>query len=244
MAKVYIGTSGYLYDHWAGVFYPEDLAQNKWLLHYIKYFDTVELNVSFYRLPTKAAFESWYKKTPKGFVFAVKGSRFITHIKRLKACSKPLTLFFSRAKALKKKLGVVLWQLPPRYKVNTKRLSDFLKLLKKYKVRNAFEFRDQSWLCEDVYKILKKHNAAFCFADYPEFAKSPPVTADFIYIRRHGAGGMLYGGNYSAAQLRKDADNIKKWLKQKKDVFIYFNNDAYGYAVKNAEQLKGMMERI
>jgi uncharacterized protein YecE (DUF72 family) len=153
-----------------------------------------------------------------------------------------LRLFFSRAKALEKKLGIVLWQLPPKYKVNTERLSKFLCLLKKYKVRNVFEFRDESWLCQDVYKLLKKHNAAFCLADYPVFKKAPPLTANFVYIRRHGAGAELYGGNYSTKQLRRDARDIRCWLKQKKDVYIYFNNDAHGYAVKNASKLKKILE--
>jgi len=241
MKKIYIGTSGFLYEHWGGgVFYPRQLRQKDWLQHYCKYFDNVELNVTFYRLPTAEAFLGWYKKTPKNFTFAVKGSRFITHIKRIKDCKEPLKLFFSRAKNLKEKLGVVLWQLPPSFKADAKRLEKFLIDLKKYKYRHAFEFRNKTWLCDEVFKMLKKYNASLCLSDYPGCVIEGPITADFVYVRRHGISS-LYGGCYSREMLQQDAANIKKWRRQGKTVFEYFNNDACGYAVRNALELKDIV---
>jgi len=238
--KLYIGTSGYSYNHWSGgVFYPSNLKQDKWLEYYCKHFNTVELNVTFYRLPQKQVFAGWNKRTPENFVFAIKGSRFITHIKRLRAAAEPLKLMFKRAEPLSKKIDVVLWQLPPKFKCDIKRLSDFLKNLQKYKnVRHVFEFRDASWFNKDIYKLLKKSNIAICSADWPECSNDIHETCDFIYIRRHGASARLYSGCYSGAQLKKDANLIKKHLSKGKDVYIYFNNDTHGYAVKNAKDLK------
>ncbi|MFN3467773.1 MAG: DUF72 domain-containing protein, partial [Candidatus Brocadiales bacterium] len=163
-----MGTSGFIYPHWGnGVFYPEGLPQRRWLEYYAEYFDTVELNVAFYRLPTEVAFRSWYKRTPKGFAFALKGSRFITHVKRLKDCQEPLELYFGRARLLKEKLSVVLWQLPPRYKKDVQRLETFIKFLKPYaSYRHAFEFRDASWMSEEVYKLLSEADMALCEADW------------------------------------------------------------------------------
>lgn len=238
--KLYVGTSGYNYDHWKGIFYPKDLPQNKWLEHYQKFFNTVELNVTFYRLPQKKAFESWRKRASKDFVFVLKGSRYITHIKRLKDPKKSLRIFFDRSRPLKKKVKVILWQLPPNYKKNMERLVIFLRELKKYSgVKHAFEFRNESWFCEEVYGLLKKYKAAFCFADWPRFNRKLPEDLSFIYVRRHGVQvGILYSGNYSDKQLKRDADDIKRWLISGKDVYVYFNNDACGYAVKNALKLQ------
>ncbi|MGB2705980.1 MAG: DUF72 domain-containing protein [Candidatus Omnitrophota bacterium] len=238
-ARAFIGTSGYSYKHWRGVFYPGDLKENKWLEHYAGFLDTVELNVTFYRLPQRLAFLSWYKRTPKNFRFAVKGSRFITHVKRLKDCAGALSLFFSRVKLLKNKLGCVLWQLAPSFKADPRRLETFFKRLKKYKAtRQVFEFRNETWFCEKVFKILRDEGACLCSADSPDFAKDIRITSDFVYIRRHGTGATLYGGCYSRRQLERDAKIIKEHLRKKRDVYIYFNNDARGYAVKNAMELK------
>lgn len=241
----YIGTSGYSYPHWAkGVFYPKGLNQDKWLEFYCEHFDSVELNVTFYRLPQQKAFASWYKRTPKGFIFAVKGSRFITHIKKLSDIEQPLQLFFKRVEALKEKAAVILWQFAPSFKKDEARLVKFLAQLKKYKgYRHAFEFRHQSWFLKEVDDALASHNCALVCADYPDFAKELHPTDGFCYIRRHGAGAGLYSGCYSEAQLRKDAKILTKENRAKRDVFIYFNNDAYGWAVKNAHTLKDMLNR-
>ena len=256
--QAFVGTSGFIYPHWGGgVFYPEDLPQRRWLEYYAGHFDTAELNVTFYRLPTEGAFRSWYKRTPKGFAFALKGSRFITHIKRLKDCQGPLESYFDRARLLKEKLSVVLWQLPPRYKKDTQRLKTFIKSLKPYTAcRHAFEFRDASWVAEEVYELLGEADMALCEADWPGMPQSTlngPVTASpvpiryrasFVYLRHHGPGGEwgLYSGCYSKAFLREEAERIKALLKQGRSVYIYFNNDAEGWAVRNALELKEILK--
>lgn len=243
-SKVFIGTSGYNYKHWSnGVFYPEGLNQKEWLEHYAKFFKSVELNVTFYRLPQEKVFESWKKRTPPDFFFAIKGSRFITHIKRLKDIEEPLENFFDRASLLKKKLSVVLWQLPPSFKMDVVRLESLLQNLKKYKnIRNAFEFRHESWLCDDIFEMLDKKNCCICLADWPEFDTEIPVMGSFVYVRRHGTEGELYNGCYSDSQLKKDASSIREWMNQGKDVYIYFNNDARGWAIMNALTLQSIMK--
>jgi len=242
-----IGTSGYNYPHWwSGVFYPSSLPQKKWLEFYSEYFDTVELNVSFYRLPKKEAFESWYKRTPKGFSFAVKGSRFITHIKRLKECREPLSLFLDHASSLKEKLGCLLWQLPPRFKFQKERLEEFCVLLstlpRSKPLRHAFEFRDESWFCSEAFKILEEFKFAFCIAHGSGLPFTEKTTSAFIYLRLHG-GEILYGSNYSDKELKEWAKKINDWTKKGKDIFVYFNNDAYGFAVKNALTLKNLISK-
>ncbi|MGB9797232.1 MAG: DUF72 domain-containing protein [bacterium] len=263
MSVFYIGTSGYSYGHWRGVFYPPDLPQTKWLEHYSKFFNTVELNVTFYRLPLVSTFKSWRLRTPQDFTFALKGSRFITHIKKLGDCSEPLELFLDRVEEMGEKGRVILWQLPPRFKCDSEKLKSFCQLLSSHpkgkRYLHAFEFRDRSWFCDDVYKILKEHNFSLALADWPFILetkgkpqevgiikyKAPKITveetADFLYIRRHGAVA-LYASNYSEAELQRDAMYIREWLKADKDVYIYFNNDAYGYAVENALYLKKLLE--
>jgi len=240
--RVFIGTSGYSYKHWKGVFYPKGLNARKWLEHYTGSFDTVELNVTFYRMPAPNVFSDWRDHVPEGFCFSVKGNRFITHIKRLKSARGPLDLFFSRARLLKNKLGPILWQLPPTFKRDVDRLASFVRLLRKYKsVRHVFEFRNKTWLCGEVSDILKKEKISVCSADWPEFNKKISGTADFVYLRRHGQGAKLYNGCYSKGQIKIDASLIKKHLAKGRDVYIYFNNDAHGYAVENALELKDML---
>jgi uncharacterized protein YecE (DUF72 family) len=243
MKKVYnIGTSGYNYNHWRGVFYPQELATNKWLEYYCKFFCTVELNVSFYRLPQESMFKSWYKRTPKDFVFAVKGSRFITHIKRLEDVEEPVELFYKRAGELKEKLGVVLWQLPPSMTKDEERLLRFCELLKKTDIakdtKHAFEFRNKTWFCENIYRILKDYNYGLCIAHPNRFPYFEKLTADFIYLRFHG-GEVLYGSEYSKEELITWADKVKSWNQPL--LFAYFNNDAYGFAVKNGLTFKELL---
>lgn len=244
MSRVYIGTSGYNYKHWSGgIFYPERLPQRKWLEHFCKFFDTVELNVTFYRLPKEDTFRSWYEKTPQEFRFSLKGSRYITHVKKMKESEEPLKLFLSRAALLKEKASVILWQLPPGFKVNTERLEGFVSSIRKLsKLRHVFEFREESWICKDVFDILKAKNIAICMADWPSFNNDLPLTSsDFVYVRRHGASGD-YASSYPKKDIQEDAIRIKKWMKKGSDVYIYFNNDAYGYAVENAMTLKRLLD--
>ncbi len=242
MTDVRIGCSGFSYPDWRGTFYPQDLPERKWFEYYCSRFRTVELNVTFYRLPQPAAFDAWRRRSPPDFLFAVKGSRFITHVKRLLDPAGPLKIFFQRARRLENKLGVVLWQLPPSFGIDIKRLGIFLKQLDKYPVRDALEFRHESWLTKDVVELCREHNAALCTADWPRFLDEAPSTADFVYIRRHGEAGS-YATRYSKDELQKDAARIKTFRGQKKDVYEYFNNDAFGYAPLNARELSDMIGR-
>lgn len=240
MADVRIGCSGFNYYDWKGNFYPVDLPQDKWLDYYANTFNTVELNVTFYRLPLARVFDKWHKETPLDFVFSLKGSRFITHIKRLLEPEDPLNLFFQRASGLKEKLKVVLWQFSPGFKIELQRLRNFLELLKPYNIRNAFEFRNESWITKETFDLCKQYNVSLCMADWPEFIDDIAVTSDFVYIRRHGKGGS-YATLYSRDELKRDAKRIRNYLKDGKDVFIYFNNDYHGYAPRNALELKEML---
>jgi uncharacterized protein YecE (DUF72 family) len=237
MANAYIGTSGWNYKHWSnGEFYPKDIKPADWLKFYVERFETVEINNSFYRLPSEAAFQSWRKQVPQEFVFAVKASRFLTHIKRLKEPEAPLELFFSRAKHLEGRLGPVLFQLPPQMKMDLERLETFLRALKphmkKLRVRCVIEFRDATWLVPPIFDLLREHRVGLCFADWRETHVTEPITADFVYVRRHyGSAG---GGNYSKKDLAADVQDIRAWLRRGFDVYMYFNNDMGGHAVRNA----------
>lgn len=239
--KIFIGTSGYSYTHWGeGVFYPEGLKENKWLEYYCRFFNTVELNVTFYRLHQKNVFKGWNKRTPKDFLFVAKGSRYITHVKKLKDINEPLIRLFDLLKELREKLGVVLWQFPPGMKVDIKKLDNFCEKISKYKIRHAFEFRHPSWFNEEIYCLLKKYNFSLCIAHSPYWPLVEVVTSDFVYLRFHG-GESLYGSNYSEKELKSWANKAKIWLSKGLDFYAYFNNDAYGYAVKNALRLKELL---
>jgi uncharacterized protein YecE (DUF72 family) len=239
MARAHVGCSGFSYDHWRGVFYPADVAKSRWLRHYAGIFSTVELNVTFYRLPWESAFEKWAGETPEDFLISIKGSRYITHVKRLLEPEEPLKRLFERIKPIAGKLGAVLWQFPPNFGKDTGRLENFVRALKPYKVRHAFEFREASWTDGEVASLLAAGGHALCMADWPEFLDRLPLTADFVYMRRHGHGS--YADNYTLDELKKDAERIRSYLKQGRDVFIYFNNDAFGYAPKNALELMALL---
>ncbi len=241
MSNAYVGTSGFSYKHWRGSFYPEDLAQSKWFRYYCDNFSTVELNVTFYRLPKKETFMKWHSETPEDFKFSLKGSRFITHIKRLKDPVDPLKTFMGAIRPLGPKIGVVLWQLPPNFKKDTDRLKDFLKALRRYRRRAVLEFRHETWIDEKVFGLLKDEGIGLCMADWPPYVNNLPITSDYVYIRRHGKGGN-YDTLYTRSELNNDAKRIRYHLKRKKDVFIYFNNDAFGYAAQNALELKEILK--
>ena len=238
MAKAFIGTSGWNYKHWSNdEFYPKNLKPSEWLKFFLKHLDTVEINNSFYRLPSEAAFQSWRTQVPQGFVFAVKASRFLTHIKRLKDPEEPLDLFFSRAKHLKDRLGPILFQLPPRFKMDLDRLDVFLRALKTHKrYRSVIEVRDATWLVPPVFERLQKYGVALCFADWRDTHVTEPVTADFVYVRRHYGPGK--GGNYRKKDLDRDVEQIEDWLKSGLDVYVYFNNDMGGHAIRNAKYVQ------
>jgi uncharacterized protein YecE (DUF72 family) len=235
MTEYYIGTSGWHYEHWRGLFYPERLARPKWLEFYAQHFSTVELNNSFYQLPSERAFVNWRESSPKGFIFAVKVSRFVTHIKRLKDVEEPLRNFLTRTDLLHDKLGPLLYQLPPSMKRNDEIFEAFLAILPHH-YRHVFEFRHKSWFDDGVFNILNEYNAGFCVFDMPDFTCPAVATADFAYVRFHGSTG-LYWSCYSDKELSDWAKKIKELSKNLGAVYIYFNNDAGAYAVNNAKTL-------
>jgi len=239
---VKIGTSGWSYNHWIDVFYPPDLKSTEWLSYYARYFNTVELNVTFYRLPPESMFLGWYEKTPANFLFMAKGPRYITHRKKINIDDNYLKLFFSRIGTLKEKLGGVLWQFPPQFSANKDYLEEFCQKINKQKIKTkqAFEFRHESWFIPEIYRLLEKYNASLCLADSKKFPYAEVVTADFIYLRFHGRGS-LYASKYKESELEKWAQKIKNWQKQGKDIYAYFNNDAYGFAIEDALYLKGVL---
>ena len=238
--KLYIGTSGFSYLHWeGGIFYPKGWPRAKQLEYYAKHFNTLELNNPFYRLPEAKTFSNWAGRVPSNFIFTVKISRFITHIKKLNQCQEPWKTFLKRSIKLKAKLGPFLFQFPGSWKKNLKRLEDFLKLLEKKnkKYRYVFEFRHPSWFSEDVYQLLKKYkNASLCLANSPQWPFKEIITGDFVYIRMHGSKA-LFSSKYTKKELSSLAQKIKRYLKQNLDVYVYFNNDAIGYAAENAKEL-------
>ncbi|MGC8492458.1 MAG: DUF72 domain-containing protein [Syntrophobacteraceae bacterium] len=227
-----IRTSGWSYAHWKGPFYPEKTRDSKLFEFYIRKFDTVQINNSFYHLPLRKTFEKWRASSPDSFVFAVKASRFITHTKRLKDCGPAVENFRERTLGLGEKIGPVLFQRPPALKIDPKRLNLFLQELPGA-LRYSFEFRNSSWFHPETYSLLSEFNAAFCL--YELNGKTSPLetTADFIYIRLHGPGGK-YQGRYSSEQLRSWSETFKHWTKESKDVFCYFDNDEKGFAAVNA----------
>jgi uncharacterized protein YecE (DUF72 family) len=238
MGKLFLGTSGYSYQHWKGVFYPQGLPQTRWLEFYCEHFATVELNVTFYRLPNQKIFAGWFQRTPSAFSFAAKGSRFITHIKKLKDCREPLLAYKENAAGLKGKLGVILWQLPPNLQYNKERLEKFCQLLTdEYpEKRHAFEFRNESWLHKECYDSLRAHGFALCIPVAPGLPRQEEMTAPFAYIRFHG-GASRRDSCYTDKELEQWAAKIKQWLEQQ-DVYAYFNNDARAFAIANAKTLR------
>jgi uncharacterized protein YecE (DUF72 family) len=234
---LYIGTSGYQYDHWRGVFYPTDLPKSQWLNFYARHFLTVEINNTFYRLPAPPVFDTWRASVPAGFTYALKFSRYGSHRKKLKDPRQLVRLFMDRARRLGPRLGPILVQLPPHWGVNRERLDAFLRATSR-RARWVLEFRDPSWLCQPIFEALTRHQAALCWHDLlPDHPRR--LTAEFTYLRFHGHD---YGGCYSAAQLRGQARRIRAYLAQGVDVYAYFNNDAQGYAIRNALDLRRYLE--
>lgn len=237
--SLWIGTSGWIYPHWRGVFYPADLPATKWLTYYAAHFPTVEINYSFYRLPSEQAFRGWAKDAPQGFRFAVKASRYLTHMKKLREPQEPLQRFLGRARLLREKLGPILYQLPPRWRCNLPRLRDFLACLPA-DLTHVFEFRDPSWLNERVLALLEAHGVVFCVFSYPGLTCPVRTTSTVAYIRLHGAE-TPYASCYSEEELQWWAEQIEGLLAKEYTVYVYFNNDALGYAVRNACRLRELL---
>ncbi|MBM3253312.1 MAG: DUF72 domain-containing protein [Candidatus Omnitrophica bacterium] len=239
IGKAFIGTSGWFYEHWFGRFYPSGLSKRELLSYYCKYFNTVELNNSFYHLPSENAVNCWRESTGKNFLFSVKASRLITHYRKLKNIDGLLKSFLKRMSLLNGRLGPLLFQLPPAFSKNTYLLKEFLERLPK-RLKKSIEFRNESWICKEVFRLLTEFNVAFCIISMPDFPLVFEKTADFAYIRLHGKE-MLYGSEYREEELIGFAQKINGFLKNGIDVYIYFNNDANAYAVKNALFLKGIL---
>ena len=241
MAVCYhVGTSGWHYEDWRGRFYPEKLPKASWLEFYAREFSTVELNNTFYRLPSEKAVKTWHDSSPQGFTFSVKASRYITHIKRLKGSEESLDAMFDRVGPLEDKLGPILWQLPPSVHRDDRILDEFLAILPKAR-QHVFEFRHESWFREGVFDILREHNAAFCVLDQPDMTCPLVATSDFAYFRFHGASDM-YSSKYPDEELLKWAEKIRGLARSLESVYIYFNNDVRGYAVENARTLRAFLE--
>jgi uncharacterized protein YecE (DUF72 family) len=234
-----VGCSGWQYKHWRGNFYPEDLPQTRWFDHYASVFDTVEINNSFYRLPEESTFASWARRAPMRFEFAVKASRFLTHMKKLKDPEEPLDRLFTRMRPLGKHLGPVLYQLPPGWRVDVDRFRHFLRALPR-RMRHVVEFRDPTWYDREICDLLKRHGVALCLHDMPGSATGREPVGPFVYVRFHGATSK-YGGGYSDDWLRSWAE----WLNAQRDagcdVYAFFNNDVAGHAPRNAETLRRLM---
>jgi uncharacterized protein YecE (DUF72 family) len=241
VSSIRVGCSGWNYSHWRdGVFYPPRLPARRWLEFYSQHFDTVEVNATFYRLPRPTAVANWVEQTPPSFCFAVKSSRFLTHVKRLKDAGPGIRRFYACIDALVRspKLGPVLWQLPENFRRDDERLAGALARLPDG--RHCFEFRHASWFVDQVYELLRSHGAALVIGDHPQRPfQTHELTADWTFLRFH-AGRRGRAGNYSERELREWADRIAAW-RDRVDVYAYFNNDWHGFAPRNALRIKQLL---
>jgi uncharacterized protein YecE (DUF72 family) len=234
-----VGCSGWQYRHWRGDFYPADLPQARWLEYYAARFDTVEINNSFYRLPERSTFAAWARRAPMRFEFAVKASRFLTHMKKLKDPEEPLDRLFTRMRGLGSHLGPVLYQLPPRFNVDVDRLRAFVGLLPR-DARHVIEFREPAWYSRDVCDLLDRSGVALCLHDMPGSATGQVRVGPFVYVRFHGSGAR-YGGGYPEERLLRWAEWLDEQRRTGADVYCYFNNDIGGHAPRDAVVLRGLL---
>lgn len=243
-ATVRIGTSGWLYRHWRGVVYPPRLPMAKWLSYYAQFFSTVEINSTFYGLPSVRTVSTWRDATPAGFCFAVKGSRYLTHLKKLTDPADGLNRMNERLAPLGDKLGPILFQLPPRWPCDLDRLASFIRAVQALRPagRYAFEFRDPTWHNPEVHRLLREHNVAWCVYDLAGFRSAIEVTADFAYVRLHGPATVAYSGTYSDDALAFWAEQVRRWRGSLSAVYIYFDNDEAGYAFRDAARLRSLVE--
>ncbi|HMA62036.1 MAG TPA: DUF72 domain-containing protein [bacterium] len=242
--NIFIGTSGWSYDHWVGKFYPQDLKKNQWIKYLAENFNSVELNMSFYRFPFPNIIKGWYNKLPENFQMTLKANRNITHRKRFKDTDELVEKFYHRADILKDKLGCILFQTPPSFKnteQNFQRLQNFLES-RKPNYRNVFEFRHKSWWNDQAYDLLDKNGAGFCTVSGLGMPKQVQVTSEIAYFRFHGPG-KAYESRYTEESIQEWAAKIKKVSKQEsvKSIYCYFNNDMNGYAVENARELQAAL---
>ncbi|RJQ42775.1 MAG: DUF72 domain-containing protein [Gaiellales bacterium] len=235
--RALVGTSGWNYGHWRHCFYPPEVKQPGWLEYYSRFLATVEINATFYRLPEPEHVRRWHDAVPEGFIFAVKGSRYLTHMKRLGDHGEPLDRFMDMAALLGDKCGPVLWQLPPQMKRDDDRLAAFAGALPGG-FRHAFEFRDPVWYCQEVYDILDNAGCALCIPDHPERPGEQVLTVPWTYIRLHHSGKE---GLYSAEDIKRWAATIADFVSDGIDVYAYFNNDQKGYGIRNALELRELV---
>ncbi len=242
LGALHIGTCGWHYRHWIGPFYPKETKAAGFLAHYATRFSTVEVDNSFYRLPSPETLRHWREGTPADFTFTCKASRYITHMKKLKEPEKTLPPFLDGMAPLGDKLKVVVFQLPPRWRCNLARLESFLAALPTGR-RYAFEFRDESWFNPAVYNALAAHGTAFCIYDLAGRQSPYVVTAEFVYLRLHGPRAA-YEGSYSAQRLAGLAKRLRDWRQEGRDCFVFFDNDAEGQAPKDALRLIRQVEKL
>lgn len=242
VGRLRVGCSGWEYKHWRGDFYPAELRKAEWFGYYAERFDSVEINNTFYRLPERTTFAAWAGRAPSGFEFAIKASRFLTHMKKLKDPEEPIERLFGRMRPLRGHLGPVLYQLPPGWKLDRARLEHFLQVLPR-RVRHVVEFREPSWYVEDVLDLLAQHRVSLCLHDMPGSATGKVRVGPLVYVRYHGASDR-YHGSYSDDRLEAWAE----WLHAERingtDIYAYFNNDVGGHAPRNAATLRRLLERL
>jgi len=237
--RIHVGTSGWSYGHWRGLFYPEGLASGARLAYYAARFGTVEINRTFYSLPDASVIERWRDTAPPGFTFAVKAPRTITHMRRLRRSDALLADFVTRARGLGRTLGPLLFQLPEGLQRDTGLLRNFLDMLPR-DLAYAFEFRDPTWFRDRVYDLLADREAAFCVYHLGDRETPPVVTAPFVYVRLHGLG-TAYAGAYGREGLQRWADSCRAWATDEFDVRVYFNNDLGGAALSDAVALRNLV---
>jgi uncharacterized protein YecE (DUF72 family) len=240
--RIRIGCSGWVYPHWRDRFYPPKLAVKNWFAYYAEHFDTVEINNSFYRLPKAETFDAWRDQSPAGFCYAVKANRFLTQAKKLKDCEEPLERMMAPFRHLEPALGPILYQLPPRFRINLDRLERFLEILPKDLI-NVFEFRDSSWYVDEVFTLLDRHGAGFCTHDMTGMETPRAAVGRAAYVRFHGGEGK-YWGRYSDERLLDWADWLAEQARSGRPVWAYFNNDIDGHAIEDALTLKAMTSQV
>lgn len=241
MPQIRVGTSGWMYDHWRGRFFPQDLPKTRWFAHYTTVFDTVELNNTFYATPREQTVIKWHETTPEGFLFAVKGARYITHVKRLGEAEASLQRQDEPLVHLQQKLGPILWQMPPKWQLDLERLASFLKLRPPTQ-RWCFEFRSPSAFSPEVYALFRQENVALVWADTPHYPFAAEVTADFLYARLHGHE-EFYVSRYTDEKLEWWRDLMREASAGERDMFAYFDNDAHGHAPFDALRLRDLLNK-
>ncbi len=238
---IHIGTSGWFYEHWIQTFYPNKLPAEERLTFYSRYFSCVEINSTFYHLPSEQAVKNWAARTPSDFVFAIKASRYITHLKRLNDYETTVPNFLQQLRLLGKKLGPILFQLPPSFQKDENKIAEFLDFLPRNHLY-VFEFRHPSWYSDNIYSLLKKHNCCLCITDLNGSLSPLELTSQLVYIRLHGPS-KAYRGSYSASQLKNWHQRITDWSSKKLSTYCFFDNDEKGYAIKDAFRLEKLFEK-